>query len=131
MAHSVIFRRLLEIISNRHAGNATRPAKPPFPDVQAHFHRYKAPSNCLTSRNASLTCRAQTQTTRLPVVFHPVEPTLTLWGARCVDGPQRSRERPYPGEAKDVPFEPADAICLDVRLQIGAGIMPTSKPALT
>ena len=32
---------------------------------------------------------------------------------------------------KDLEFEPADAICLDVRLQIGAGIMPTSKPALT
>jgi hypothetical protein len=59
------------------------------------------------------------------------EPVFVLWGARCVDGPQGSRERPYPGEAKDVPFEPADAICLDVRLQIGAGIMPTSKPALT
>jgi hypothetical protein len=61
----------------------------------------------------------------------PEEPPMKESAARCVDGPQGSRERPYPGEAKDVPFEPADAICLDVRLQIGDGIMPTSKPALT
>jgi len=38
MAHSLISTGLLEIISNRRAENAKRPGRPPFSDVQGHFH---------------------------------------------------------------------------------------------
>jgi hypothetical protein len=44
MAHSLISTGLLEIISNRQAGNAKRPETPPFPDVQGDFHGLKAGS---------------------------------------------------------------------------------------
>jgi hypothetical protein len=38
MAGSIISKRLLEIISNRSAGNRRNPGQQPFPDFQGHFH---------------------------------------------------------------------------------------------
>jgi hypothetical protein len=52
MAHSLIFTGLLEVISNRHAGNAKRLGKPPFPDVHTYFHGHEAGLSCWTSRMA-------------------------------------------------------------------------------
>jgi hypothetical protein len=37
MAGFLIFTGLLKIISNRHAENAKKLRKPPFPDFQGHF----------------------------------------------------------------------------------------------
>jgi hypothetical protein len=42
MAHSLISKGLLEIISNRRAENAKRPGKPPFPNFQRHFQEMDA-----------------------------------------------------------------------------------------
>src|SRR5205807_5258213 len=50
MAHFLISTRLPKIISSRYAENANKLGKPPFPDVQDHFHRYEACSNSWTSR---------------------------------------------------------------------------------
>ena len=44
MAHSLISTGLLEVISNRHAGNAKRLGKPPFPDVYTYFCGHEAGS---------------------------------------------------------------------------------------
>ncbi len=38
MAEHLIFKRLLEVISSRAAGNGRSPGQPPLPDFQGHFH---------------------------------------------------------------------------------------------
>jgi hypothetical protein len=40
MAETLIFTRLLEIISTRSVGNAESPGRRPFTDLQGHFHEY-------------------------------------------------------------------------------------------
>jgi hypothetical protein len=52
MAHSLISKRLLEIISNRHAENAERPGSRHFQISQGHFHGHQAERDCWTSRPA-------------------------------------------------------------------------------
>src|ERR1700736_235908 len=44
MAHSLISTGLLEVISSRHAGDAKRLGKPPFPDVYTYFCGHEAGS---------------------------------------------------------------------------------------
>jgi hypothetical protein len=41
MAVFLIFKNLLKIISNPRAENAKRTGKPPFSDLQDHFHEYE------------------------------------------------------------------------------------------
>src|SRR6266446_5476487 len=41
MAEHLIFKRLLEVISNRSAGNGRSPGPPPFPDFQGHFRAHE------------------------------------------------------------------------------------------
>jgi hypothetical protein len=41
MAGHLISKGLLEVISNRSAGNGRSPGKPPLPDFQGHFHRHE------------------------------------------------------------------------------------------
>jgi hypothetical protein len=43
MVETLISTGPLEVISNRHAGNAKRPEKPPFPGVQGYFHGHEGP----------------------------------------------------------------------------------------
>jgi hypothetical protein len=50
MAEHLISRRLLEVISNRSAGNGRSPGKPPFPDFQDHFHGHEGGPVGWTSR---------------------------------------------------------------------------------
>src|ERR1700738_985847 len=52
MAHSLISTGLLGVISSRHAGDAKRLGKPPFPDVHTYFHGHEAGLSCWTSRMA-------------------------------------------------------------------------------
>jgi hypothetical protein len=52
MAETLISTGPLEVISNRHAGNAKRPEKPPFPDVQGYFHGDEGWQDCWTLRAA-------------------------------------------------------------------------------
>ena len=88
MAHSLIFTRLPESISNRHAENAKRPGKPPFPDFQCHFHEHEGRLDCWTSRAAR--SRVEASSDEAPaVVSHPVEPTLPLRFARRIDHSQQ------------------------------------------
>jgi hypothetical protein len=69
MAHSLISTRLLEVISNRRAGNAKRPGKPPFPDFQGHFHGNEDDLDCWTSRAARW--RVESSSDEAPAeVFH-------------------------------------------------------------
>jgi hypothetical protein len=42
MADHLISKRLLEVISDRSAGNGRSPGKPPFPHFQGHFTNMKA-----------------------------------------------------------------------------------------
>ena len=41
MAGSLISKRLLNVISNRSAGDGKSLGKPPFPDFQGHFHGHE------------------------------------------------------------------------------------------
>jgi hypothetical protein len=41
MAEHLISMRLLEVISNRSAGNGRNPGKPPFSNFQCHFHGHE------------------------------------------------------------------------------------------
>jgi hypothetical protein len=104
MAHSLISTSLLKIISSRYAENAKRPGKPPFPDVQAHFHRYEARSIRWTSRAPRRrVAPAQTSASR----------SLVSGRAHrsCIDDPEQGlTDGRHAGEAKDVPFEAADAM---------------------
>jgi hypothetical protein len=52
MVETLISTGPLEVISNRHAGNAKRPEKPPFPGVQGYFHGHEGPLDCWKSRAA-------------------------------------------------------------------------------
>src|ERR1700730_3877536 len=52
MAHSLISTGLLEVISSRHAGDAKRLGKPPFPDVYTYFCGHEAGLSCWRSRMA-------------------------------------------------------------------------------
>src|SRR5271166_4008820 len=74
MAVSLISRRLLEVISNRSAGNGRSPGKSPFSDFQSYYHEYEAGSARWTSR--------------MPHP-RPTEPTLSRGMARRVDHPQQ------------------------------------------
>jgi hypothetical protein len=77
MAHSLISKRLLEVISNRHAENAKRPGKPPFPDFQGHFHGNGDDLDWWKSPAARW--RVEPNSDEAPaVVSHPFEPTLSL-----------------------------------------------------
>jgi hypothetical protein len=54
MAESLISKRLLEVISNRSAGNGRSPGKPPFSDFQGHFHGHDGRPGRLDVEDASL-----------------------------------------------------------------------------
>ena len=54
MAAHLIFKRLLEVISNRSAGNGRSPGKPTFPDFQGHFHGHEGGPGRLDVADASL-----------------------------------------------------------------------------
>jgi hypothetical protein len=56
MAHFLISTRLMEIISNRHAGNAKKPGKPPFPGQQVHSKSRVSPPH----RSVPHRCHART-----------------------------------------------------------------------
>ena len=78
MAHSLISMGLLEIISNRHAENAKRPGRPPFSDVQGHFHGDGCRSDGWKWRPACRRVDASSDKAS-SVDSHPVEPTLAAW----------------------------------------------------
>jgi hypothetical protein len=50
MAHSLDFHEAAENHFQPHAENAKRPGKPPFPDVQGHFHEHEGRLDGWTSR---------------------------------------------------------------------------------
>ena len=82
MAHSLISTGLLEVISNRHAGNAKRLGKPPFPDVHTYFHGHEAGLSCWTSRMAEqrlggCTAEAEVVPALLSQVMYYYEPVPT------------------------------------------------------
>jgi hypothetical protein len=111
MAHSLIFTRLLKIISNRCAENAKKSGKPAFPDFQCHFHEHEGRLDCWTSRAARW--RVEPSSDEAPaVVFHPVEPTLPLCISRRIDHLQQgfTGER-HADESENAPFGPAHAKC--------------------
>ena len=53
MAGSLISKRLLEVISNRSAGNGGGPEKPPLPNFQGHFHRHEGEPGWLDAADAT------------------------------------------------------------------------------
>jgi hypothetical protein len=110
MAHSLIFTRLLKIISNRRAENAKRPGKPAFPDFQCHFHEHEGRLDWWTSRASRSRAEASSDEARA-VVSHPVEPALPIPIGRRIDRPQQGLPNGfYAGETKDAPFEPAQPV---------------------
>jgi hypothetical protein len=56
MAGSLIFTGLLKIISNRHAENAKKLRKLPFPDFQGHFHEHESGLERWNIASGSLAC---------------------------------------------------------------------------
>jgi hypothetical protein len=54
MADHLISKRLLEVISNRSAGNGRSPGKPTFPDFQGYFHGHDGRPSQLDVADASL-----------------------------------------------------------------------------
>src|ERR1700730_9840333 len=110
MAHSLISTGPLEIISNRHAENAKRPGKPPFSDVQGHFHGDGCRSGGWKWRPARRRVDASSDKASA-VDSHPAEPTLPLSVACRIDHPQQGfPDRRHAGASEDAPFAPADAM---------------------
>ena len=68
---------LLKIIPNRHAENAKKLRKPPFPDFQGHFRGYKA-GRALEHRERSFGVFEPSPAEAPAVVAQPIEPTLPL-----------------------------------------------------
>jgi hypothetical protein len=56
MAGSLISTGLLKIISNRHAENAQKLRKPPFPDFQGHFRGHESGLKRWNIASGSLAC---------------------------------------------------------------------------
>lgn len=61
MAVSLIFTRLLEVISSQAAGNGRSPGQPPLPVVQCHFHGYEGVPTRLDVADASFAGRYHRQ----------------------------------------------------------------------
>jgi len=120
MEHSLISTSLLKIISSRYAENAKRPGKPPVPDVQAHFHRYEARSNCWTSRAPRW--RVVPSSSEAPAtVSRLVEPTLPF-------APPAASTIPS-GVSEDAPFEPSPLGGRDVSEDpVGPPACPAREP---
>ena len=74
MAETLISTRLLEVISNRAAGNAENGGEPPFSDVQSHFRGHEGVPGRLDVTNPSLG-NGRTLSEAPAIVFHPIERT--------------------------------------------------------
>jgi hypothetical protein len=68
MAEHLISERLVEVISNRSAGNAKSPGQPPLPNFQGHFHGHEGEPGRLDIAEASLGM-GRTSTEAPAVVF--------------------------------------------------------------
>src|SRR5271157_1430357 len=86
MAGSLISTGPLKIIFNRHAENAKRPGKPPFPDFQGHLRGHERGLDCWTLGAARW--RVEPSSDEAPaVVPRPVQPTLVLRIAHRIEPP--------------------------------------------
>ena len=111
MAHSLIFTRLLKIISNRCAENAKKPGKPPLPNVQGYFHEHEGQLDRWKSRAARW--RVEPNSDEAPaVVSHPVEPTLPLRISRRIDHLQQGfTDGRHAGKFEDAAFGTGRGLC--------------------
>ena len=75
MPETLISTRLLEVISNRAAGNGRSPGEPPFSDVQGHFREHDGPGQL---DGGCLFGMRRTSNEAPAVVCYPTEPPLSL-----------------------------------------------------